>query len=124
VSTGLRLGTTAVFDYPNPAALAGYLLGEASVGGGDVARGEIERLGQLLTGLPADDADRLRFAAQLRALAAGLEGEDKAGNGAFDSSRLRAASDDEILEFIDAQVGPDVPVESRAAEQAQGDHRG
>ncbi len=99
----LRLAPTMVFDYPTPAALAGYLRTEVS---GDTAGGdEVTQLTQTLSAMPAGDPRRGKIAAQLRALAADLEGEAEAADGDADADRLRTASDEELLEFIDAQMG-------------------
>jgi acyl carrier protein len=102
-NAGLQLASTTVFDYPTPAALAGHLLAQAS-GGGAAGGLELEQLTQALTAMPAEDPSRAKIAARLRALAADLEGEVQADSAALDPERLRAASDEELLDFIDAQV--------------------
>jgi acyl carrier protein len=104
--TAMRLAPTMVFDFPTPAALAAHLLAQAT---GDGAGGglEIEQLTQALTAMPSADPSRPKIAAQLRALAADLEGGGEADAGALDPDRLRSASDEELLDFIDAQVEAD-----------------
>jgi NADPH:quinone reductase-like Zn-dependent oxidoreductase len=106
-ATGLGLGATTVFDYPTPAALAGHLL-ELSAGEGagrpDLAGG-LEQLEAMLAEIPTGHPSRGGLAAQLRELAAGLERGGRAEIGADDVKRLESASDDELLAFIDEQVG-------------------
>jgi pimaricinolide synthase PimS1 len=99
-----RLAASVVFDYPTAIALAAHLLEEA----GDAGSAPGPDLGQLeraLAGLSADDPARAELATRLRALAAELDGEGQA-NGASVADRLEGASDQELLDFIDTQVGP------------------
>jgi len=122
-TTGLQLAPTMVFDYPTSIALAGYLLAQAS--GDGVAGGlELEHLTQALTAMPSGDPSRTNIAAQLRALAADLEGDGKADSGVLDPDRLRSASDEELLDFIDAQVEADGPPGERAVGSAGGERNG
>ena len=103
--SGVRLATTVAFDYPTAAACAAHLLERVRPSEEAVAEGEVERLERALAALPLGDSERPRFAARLRALAAELEGESKADGRASKASRIEAASDEELLELIDAQVG-------------------
>jgi acyl transferase domain-containing protein len=105
--SGLQLAPTMVFDYPTPTAVAGYLLARTS---GESAAGGLglEQLTQALTAMPAEDPSRAKIAAQLRALAADLEeGDGQVDSGVLGPERLRSASDEELLDFIDAQVEAD-----------------
>jgi hypothetical protein len=112
-----------VFDYPTPAALAGYLLAQASGGGAAGGLG-LEQLTQALAAMPAEDPSRGKVAAQLRALAADLEGNGQADSGALDTEQLMSASDEELLDFIDAQVEVDGSPGEPAAEPAGGERNG
>jgi len=102
--TGVRLEPTIVFDYPNPESLAAYLLGETSQDGEAGVDADLARLEQSLASVPEDDPGRAKLATHLRALAADLEGAGAKERFA-DPESLAQASDDELLEFIDAQVG-------------------
>jgi acyl transferase domain-containing protein/NADPH:quinone reductase-like Zn-dependent oxidoreductase/acyl carrier protein len=102
---GTRLATTIAFDYPTAEAVAGYLLAQAKPSEEALAGGELERLGRTLSALPAGDEQRAQFASRLRSLAADLEGGDGDGGKESKASRIEAASDEELLELIDAQVG-------------------
>jgi acyl carrier protein len=120
--TGLRLAPTMVFDYPTPVALARHLLAQAS-GDAGAGGGELEQLTQALTAMPPDDPSRAKIAAQLRALAADLEGGGEADSGSLDPGRLESASDEELLDFIDAQVKADGSTEP-ALDSAGGESNG
>jgi acyl transferase domain-containing protein/acyl carrier protein len=113
-ATGLRLPTTLVFDYPNAAAVAGYV--GSQVGGGPAAGAaidrELDRLEALLAGLAADGAARERAHARLRsldgrlqALLLGTSGANGADADDGDEDVLDAASDDELFELIDQEFG-------------------
>jgi pimaricinolide synthase PimS1 len=104
-ASGLQLPPTLAFDYPTPAALAGYLYGEIGEGKKATVKDEMRQLEQAVAAMPADDPGRAKLATHLRALAADLESDGEGKDGALDAGRLEAASDDELLELIDKQVG-------------------
>jgi len=121
--TGLRLAPAIVFDYPTPSALAEHLLAGTASDEAAVER-ELEQLTRSLAAVSDGDPNRPRIAAQLRALAADLEERGEGESAAFDPSGLEAASDEELMEFIDAQVEGDGSPGGREAEPAGGERNG
>jgi acyl transferase domain-containing protein len=112
-STGLGLVATLAFDYPTPVALADHLLAELA-GDGDAASTSFEAGLAKLERAPTafeDSAQRRAVAARLRALLARLENgerETSANEEAEEPAlleRMQVASDEEIFDFIDSQLG-------------------
>jgi NAD(P)-dependent dehydrogenase (short-subunit alcohol dehydrogenase family) len=107
--TGLRLPATLVFDYPAPAVLAAYLrteIGqdEAAITGTVFAG--LDQLESALSWLPADSGIRADVAARLRTVLSALTGaHDDAPEAAGVTSRLQSATADEVLSFIDQELG-------------------
>ncbi len=120
-ATGLRLKPTLVFDHPNPVAIARLLHKDLVL---DLAAesspvlDELDRLEARLAALAPEDAVRDKVTARLKALlwkwtdthqdaAANTDG---AGSGPgtdrdFDLDRIDAATDDEMFDLIDQELG-------------------
>ncbi|WP_425427609.1 type I polyketide synthase [Actinoalloteichus hoggarensis] len=105
VVTGLRLPATLLFDYPTPAALAGHLRDETAPATGGLADAlvGVAALERALPALEGTSADRAELAGRLRGLLAALD-ETAAGQGRVDPA-IDAASDDEIFDLIDNELG-------------------
>ncbi|MGW1056155.1 SDR family NAD(P)-dependent oxidoreductase, partial [Streptomyces sp. NPDC002521] len=101
-ATGRKLPATLVFDHASPDAVASFL--RAELLGADAAAGvlpalaDIDRLERAVPGLPEDD--RSRITGRLRALIARLDGADHSVG-----TRLEGASAEEVLDFIDKELG-------------------
>ncbi|MFF3249326.1 SDR family NAD(P)-dependent oxidoreductase, partial [Streptomyces sp. NPDC002870] len=107
--TGVRLPATLVFDHPNPAALATYLLAEAAPRGVDPAGAvheELDRLEVSLAALGDDNEARSAVSARMRTLLAEVTGSESATTTTDAvTDRIASASADEIFDFIDTQLG-------------------
>ncbi len=98
-----RLGSSVVFDYPTAKALAAHLL--ERIGDGAAASTiELSQLERAIADMPEDDPERGSLANRLRALIGELEGR-RVPNGESAAVQLEQASDEELLDFIDTQVG-------------------
>ncbi|MFE2376995.1 SDR family NAD(P)-dependent oxidoreductase [Streptomyces sp. NPDC059398] len=113
-ATGLRLPPTVVFDHPSPAALGGYLaeemLGSASEESDALAaHSGLDRIEAAIAGLMADEAARLRVTARLKDILGTLNGtagtDDGDDDGTSVADRIQSASDDDMFDFIDNQLG-------------------
>ncbi|QFY07528.1 SDR family NAD(P)-dependent oxidoreductase [Nonomuraea phyllanthi] len=101
-ATGLRLPSTLVFDHPTVADLADHLLAEiAPDAPGTSVLAEIARLEAGWALAPFDDETRATVVARLHELIAqvGAPGDDGA------AERISDATDDEIFDFIDNELG-------------------
>ncbi|HEU5469842.1 MAG TPA: SDR family NAD(P)-dependent oxidoreductase [Actinophytocola sp.] len=110
-ATGLRLPATLVFDRPNSAVLAGHLLGEVlpddGAGAALPGAGELDRLDAALAGLPDDHIDKVRVVMRLESILAGQRRATGPGDGTAGDlrERLRSATDDELFDLVDRDLG-------------------
>ncbi|MGW3819655.1 SDR family NAD(P)-dependent oxidoreductase [Streptomyces sp. NPDC005046] len=113
-ATGLRLPATLVFDHPTPAVLAQRVLKDLPgvTAGTAPVFDELDRLGAALDGAGADGIDnitRTKINMRLQALLARWNGNEPAdpggAGGAEDEDDLSSASDEELYELLDDELG-------------------
>jgi acyl carrier protein len=104
-ATGLTLPATAVFDYPNPAALSDFLgaeLGRREATADPAGFADLDQLEAALTARAADDDWRRRTTSRLRAMLATLAGPASADDDGVD---LHTVSSDELFEIAQRELG-------------------
>ncbi|NUS63873.1 MAG: beta-ketoacyl synthase, partial [Saccharothrix sp.] len=110
--TGVQLPATLIFDHPSPDALARHLAGllaDTDPGSADRAGAllaELDRLESELAGAALDPATQLGVATRLRSLLkrVGARDDDEDDTAAAGVA-LDGASDEEIFDFIDNELG-------------------
>ncbi|WP_410606951.1 acyltransferase domain-containing protein [Amycolatopsis sp. lyj-109] len=106
-STGLKLPATLAFDYPTPLVLARHLRDE--LGAGDDAlsmvHARLEDVEALLGGLLLDESTKTGLTLRLQGLVARCNGVLDQADGETLADRLESASADEVLDFIDEELG-------------------
>jgi acyl carrier protein len=115
-ATGRPLPATLIFDYPTPGVLADHLRAGLPAGpapAGEPVLAELGRLESALAAASVADGTRAEVTARLQTLLSRwLGAADPAGDPVDDpagtadvASRLEAATADEVLAFIDTELG-------------------
>jgi polyketide synthase 12 len=107
-ATGLRLPAALAFTYPSPSAIAGHLrerLVPAQADPSAPVLGEVDRLEALIDRFGPDGPTRVRLAKRLEALLWRLDDSGEDGGAVVDDGVLESASDDEMFELIDRELG-------------------
>ncbi|MFD7618096.1 type I polyketide synthase, partial [Streptomyces sp. NPDC059802] len=109
-ATGLRLPAGFVFDYPNAASAARLLRQDIFRDGaasGDSLLTELDKLEASLVTSEPDALTRTRVAVRLQAFLAKWQGEETESAAAEGGvlGQLESASDDELLSFINREMG-------------------
>ncbi len=104
---GVRLPDTLAFDYPTPAAVAGYVLAMAAgvrVGLDTSVVAELDNLESLLE-IGAEDEKRM-VTVRLREILAKLDETKRAEASAAVDEQIRSASAEQVVEFIEREFKP------------------
>ncbi|MFV2216653.1 SDR family NAD(P)-dependent oxidoreductase [Actinomadura sp. LOL_016] len=107
-ATGQRLPATLIFDYPTPGELARHLrarLAPAAVSPSRLLLQQLDKVEATLTEIAGEDGAETRVAARLQALLARWNDLQKGVDRAAVTSRIEAATTDEIFSFIDRELG-------------------
>ncbi|MDB1086974.1 SDR family NAD(P)-dependent oxidoreductase [Streptomyces sp. ACA25] len=111
--TGLKLSATLAFDYPNPSALARFLIGGIDPGGGD-AESPADRLTKEIEGLGARledaflglaDGEKATIATLLGELQGRVRSMVGEGSPVGIVDRISSASAGELLSLLDKELG-------------------
>ncbi|MFJ2115251.1 SDR family NAD(P)-dependent oxidoreductase, partial [Streptomyces sp. NPDC087850] len=105
-ATGIRLPAGMVFDHPTPEAVARHIgaTGRRRPAEAPAPLAELDRFAELVAGLAPDAPDRDRLSQRLREVLARLEAGG-AADGAVSADRIECATNDEIFDLIDNQLG-------------------
>jgi len=103
------LGSTTVFDYPTPQALAdhvaGRLSGDAEAGGAAAVLAELDRLEAAILGISSDPDVLSALRARLRVMLSKVDTAGGASAPEDASQRIGTASDEELFRFIHDELG-------------------
>ncbi|MFJ4948101.1 SDR family NAD(P)-dependent oxidoreductase [Streptomyces sp. NPDC088760] len=106
-TTGLKLAATVVFDYPNPLALARHLHAELGTTNDalSLVHERIEDIESLIAGLLSDESKKADIVLRLQGLVAKCNGAVEETDGSAVAEQLESASADEVLDFINDELG-------------------
>ncbi|MFI2779946.1 type I polyketide synthase, partial [Streptomyces sp. ALB3] len=108
-ATGLRLPAGLAFDYPSAVAAAGFLRAELRFGSDTTGASLLAELDKLEAATAVNEPDsltRAKVAMRLQAfLAKWSEGTTDEADAADVTGKLESASDDEIFDFINNELG-------------------
>ncbi|WFB10965.1 SDR family NAD(P)-dependent oxidoreductase [Streptomyces sp. LX-29] len=110
--TGLRLPTGLVFDYPNPEAVADFLLQELDPDAGEggeassaSALEEFEKLETTLLEMEPDSSVRTRIMMRMQALVSQWREPGDPEPGPSETDDLQSATDDEMFDLLSKKFG-------------------